>query len=99
MQRVNNRQELADFSNAASDMNMNRKSWHVNMGIFSKFFTQHFHKHKISGKVILRSDGSKAQCGSIFSFRIAVENSVLSRAFPVIVLATYSLMIRDFLVS
>jgi len=39
MQGVNKRQELADGLNQRSDMNMNRKSWHVNMELFSSSFT------------------------------------------------------------
>ena len=95
MQGVNKRQELADGLNQRSDVNMNRKSWHVNMGLFRNCFTQHFLKHKISVKVILRLDGRTAQYASIFYFKTPVENNVLSRVFPVIVLATYSLRIRD----
>jgi len=97
MQGVNKRQELADGLNQNSDVNMNRKSWHVNIELFSNSFTEHFLKNKISGKVILRLDGSTVQWGSNFSFRNPVENNVLSRVFPLIILATYSLRISDFL--
>jgi len=97
MQGVNKRQELADGLNQRSDLNMNRKSWQVNMDLFSTPFSEHFLKHKISGKVILRLEERTAQWVSIFSFRTPVENNVLSHVFPVIVLATYSLRISDFL--
>jgi len=50
MHGVNKRQELADGLNPGSDVNMNRKPWHVNMELFSNSFTQHFLKQKHQGK-------------------------------------------------
>jgi hypothetical protein len=65
--------------------------------VFSKSFTEHFLKHIMSAKVILSLDGRRAKCSSHFLLQTAVENNVLSCVFPVIVLATYSLRVIDFL--
>jgi len=72
MQGVNKRQELADGLNQKSDLNMERKSRHVNMELFSNSFTQHFLKHQTSRKVILHLDGGTDQFGSLFCFRTAL---------------------------
>jgi len=45
MQGFNNKQVLADGLNPGSDVNMNRKSWHINMELFIKSFTENFLKN------------------------------------------------------
>ena len=44
MQGFNKKQVLAHGLNPGSHVNMNRKSWHINMELFSKSFTENFLK-------------------------------------------------------
>jgi len=87
---INKKQELADGLHPGADVYMNRKSSYISTHLLSKSFREQCLKHDTSGKVVLLTDGSRAQCSFTLLLQNIVENNVLSFVYRVTVLATYT---------
>ena len=94
---VDKKQEVADDLQPGSDVYMTWKSSYINTHLFSMSFREQFLKQNTSGKVILVSDGRRAQCSFPFLLQTTVENKLLPCVYQVTVLATSTSRISVFL--
>jgi hypothetical protein len=61
---------------------MNPKSSYICTDLFIKWFTEHFLKHKPSGKVLLILDGHTSHSSSPVLLQIAVQNDIIVICLP-----------------
>ena len=57
-------------------MYVKQKSSFRNTDLFINWFTEHFLKHRVSGRVIILLDGHRVYCSSLLLLQTAVENNV-----------------------
>jgi len=74
---VNKKLDFGDGLSPGSDVYMKGKSSCISSDFFFKWFTEHFFKHRASGKVIVLVDGS-----SLILLQTAIENNVTIVCLP-----------------
>jgi hypothetical protein len=74
---VKKKPDFGDGFAPESDVYMKQKSSDISSDLFIKRFSEHFFKHRASGKVILLVDGS-----SILLLQTAIENNVTIICLP-----------------
>lgn len=79
---VNRKPELADGLPPGSDVYMNKKSSYISTDLFHRWFTEHFLKHKTSGKTLLILDGHASHCSSPRLLQTAIDNDVSIICLP-----------------
>lgn len=75
MFKDNTKQQFGDGLPPGSDVYMNRKSSYISTDLFITWITQHFLKHKDSGKVILLIDCHIAYCSYTLLLHTGVPNN------------------------
>ena len=85
---VNRKHDFCDGLSPESDVYMKRKSSHIRSNLFIKWFTEHFFKHRTSGKVILFVDGR-----SFYNFRLLLKITLLLVVYRISILTLYNFWI------
>jgi len=79
---VNKKEDFGYGLPPGSDMYKNRKLLYMSMDFFMKWFTDHWLKHKASGKIVLPLDGHRIYCSPRSLLQTADENSVTIKRPP-----------------